>query len=343
MASKDTRHARQIFIAVGVVIIAVAVLQSFAIPDTYGKYGHFRGAAVAEAKKRAPRHVGSAACAKCHAKQARLRAKDAHAHVQCETCHGPGYKHWRGKKKIADMPTPKGKRLCLTCHQVLAARPSSFPQIEVAAHYKLVSVKDTSINCTTCHDPHEPLFMDRDLRSARLHPVVHRCRDCHAGSKRSAETTKKPEGHPAIFSCDYCHKSIVKDFANRTHKKVRCTTCHIFFRDSAFAGRIIRDTDPRFCLLCHQKGKFRRAKGPPQIVWPKHRADNGDEEDKNKVCIDCHRDNIHGKGHARAAVGDVTPASLPAAAASQPAKSDKKPDKKGDKKPAKKADKKGAK
>jgi hypothetical protein len=86
----------------------------------------------------------------------------------------------------------------------------------------------------------------------------------------------------------------VADFADRSHSDVRCTTCHLFFRESPFAGRIIRDADPRFCLLCHRNADFRSDDAPPGIDWPEHRQEMAERpEDANKRCIDCHRDAIH--------------------------------------------------
>ncbi len=117
----------------------------------------------------------------------------------------------------------------------------------------------------------------------------------------------RPKNHPAIFECKYCHSSVVKDFATRSHKKLRCTTCHIYFKETAWSGRIIRDADPRFCLLCHRGAKFRAEDAPPSIEWPSHREDMGDgPEDANKRCIDCHQDeNIHQLQTKKASGGAV--------------------------------------
>lgn len=134
--------------------------------------------------------------------------------------------------------------------------------------------------------------MDRDLRSARLHPLIQRCRDCHTG--RVSEEVPRPKEHPPIFECKYCHAPVVADFEERTHQEVRCATCHIFFRLSDFAGRILRDADPRFCLLCHKAADFRSDDAPPGIDWPDHLDDVAeDEADRKKRCIDCHRDKVH--------------------------------------------------
>jgi hypothetical protein len=174
----------------------------------------------------------------------------------------------------------------------MLARPGDFPQIVPEDHYRFVGVRDVATPCTACHNPHEPLFMDRDLRTARLHPLIHRCRDCHAG--RYDETLPRPQNHPPIFQCDYCHGQIAAEFAQRPHHRVRCTTCHLFFRESDSAGRILRDADPRFCLLCHRDADFRSSEAPPGIEWPEHREVMAEDEgDLQKRCIDCHQDRIH--------------------------------------------------
>lgn len=286
------RHAFQIF-AVVAVVVAVALAARWAlVPRNFGQYGAYRGAAVAEARQRSPRHLGEAGCVRCHERVVKLHDKDAHYRVECEVCHGPGAEHAK-KPKQARLARPKGKALCLTCHQTLAARPGPFPQVSWREHYKFVGVKGDQVPCTRCHDPHEPLYMDRDLRQARLHPLVHRCRDCHAGSARDP-AIPRPAAHPAIFECRTCHAEIAADAARRPHGKVRCSTCHLFFKQSDFAGRIIRDADPRFCLLCHREGDFRSDKAPPSIAWPGHREDVAQgPEDAAKRCIDCHRDRIH--------------------------------------------------
>jgi predicted CXXCH cytochrome family protein len=288
------KHAYPIFILVGLALVAAFVAKQSLVPPTYGQYGPYRGAAVAQARKKPTRYLGAKTCSKCHAKEAKLHAKDAHFRVQCEACHGPGAAHAKAKK--GHIKRPSGQTFCLQCHQQLAARPGAFAQIDWRKHYAFVGVKELKTPCTTCHDPHEPLYMDRDLATARLHPVVHRCRDCHTDKARD-EKTPRPANHPAIFQCKHCHKARVADFAKRAHKKVRCTTCHIFFKQSAFAGRIIRDADPRFCLLCHRDGEFRSDSAPPGIEWPGHREDVSEgPEDKNKRCIDCHKDKIHLSG-----------------------------------------------
>lgn len=287
----DYRHTVLLFVLLGVGLIGALVIRSLLVPDTFGELGSFRAAALGDARAPGTMHIGVAGCGECHEEVLALHAKDAHLAVDCEDCHGPGRMHAQDPEAHAVIK-PDGKQACLECHRALLARPGWFPQIETAAHYAFVGVADAATACTACHDPHEPLYMDRDIHSARLHPMIHRCRDCHPN--RQNEGQARPADHPPIFECAYCHAPVVNDFAERAHAEVRCTTCHIFFRLSEDAGRILRDADPRFCLLCHRNADFRSDDGPPGIEWPGHLDDVAEAEaDRKKRCIDCHRDRIH--------------------------------------------------
>ncbi len=291
-AVRDPRHHVYPVLGALVVVAVVAIAaRSVAVPETFGEYGTYRAAAVTEAMERAPRHVGEAVCEECHDDIVAIHDKDVHVHVQCETCHGPGSTHVE-KEDGTEIIRPQGKEFCLTCHRLLLARPGPFPQVRWKEHFEFVGVKDETIDCTACHDPHEPLYLDRDIHSARLHPLIQRCRDCHVGMQE--DSSAKPPDHPQVFECGYCHEEKVKDFARRTHAKVSCTTCHLFIKESSFSGRIIRDADPRFCLLCHRDAEFRSVNSAPGIDWPAHLDDVKEgPEDEGKRCIDCHRDRIH--------------------------------------------------
>jgi len=285
------RHTIRLAVIIGAAVVIALVIRSLLVPESFGVLGHYRQDAIEETARFEPRHVGHAVCADCHDDVIALHAKDAHARVPCESCHGPGATHVAAEGD-GDIRRPNGKQPCLVCHELMLARPGEFAQIVPEEHYRFVGVAQPETECTACHDPHEPLYMDRDLRTARLHPVIHRCRDCHAG--RTDESLPRPEGHPAIFQCQYCHPQIVADFAARPHNRVRCTACHIFFRESESAGRILRDADPRFCLLCHRDADFRSNQAPPGIDWPSHREDMAaTDDDLEKRCIDCHQDRIH--------------------------------------------------
>ncbi len=296
------RHTTRLFLVIGIALVLAVIVRSQLVPESFGEIGHYRADAIEEATQFELRHLGREACAECHDDIVDLHAKDAHARVPCESCHGAGAKHVAAEGD-GEIHRPEGKQVCLICHRMLAARPGEFAQIDVEAHFAFVGVEDPQTLCVDCHSPHEPLFMDRDLRQARLHPLIHRCRDCHIG--RTDDTLPRPEGHPAIFECDYCHAEVAAGFAERPHNGVRCTACHLFFKETESAGRILRDSDPRFCLLCHRDAPFRSDDAPPGIDWPDHRETMAeDDNDLDKRCIDCHQDRIHPLQTRTAAAGE---------------------------------------
>lgn len=286
----DYRHAYPLLLLVIAGAVAALTVRHFLVPATFGEHGYYRAAALDDEKARQPLHAGRAACKECHGDEAALHAKDAHATVECETCHGPGARH------IADNNVPMAKADarddCLVCHRRLDARPGAFPQVDWREHYAFVGVKDMSVACIRCHSGHEPLYLDRDLRTARLHPLIQECSSCHLG--RRDTNLKKPEGHPQIFQCDYCHPALARSFAAGAHAKLNCTTCHLFIKENNYSGRIVRNTNPRFCLLCHRKADFKGESGPPTIEWPAHiQAVSNDKADPNRPCVTCHQDQIH--------------------------------------------------
>jgi hypothetical protein len=245
---------------------------------------------MAEEQLRQTSYAGQAACEECHDDITAVHAKDVHATVQCEACHGPGLKHIDDP----DEPMLPADRRddCLVCHRQLDARPGSFPQVVWTQHYAFVGVADTNIACVRCHSGHEPLFMDRDFREARLHPLIQECADCHIG--RTDELLEQPADHPRIFHCADCHPAITASFNKNEHRDIRCTTCHLFIKENNFSGRIVRNADPRFCLLCHRKTGFKIDSGSPMIDWPAHLKDVSDDPvDPKRSCVDCHQINIH--------------------------------------------------
>ena len=286
----DFRHAVPVLVIVVVAVAVALTVRHFLVPATFGEYGHYRAAAMEDEKAHLSRHAGRAACLECHADIAALHAKDAHASVECETCHGPGAKHVKNSDE--PMRAADSRDDCLVCHRHLDARPGSFPQVDWQQHYKFVGVKDTSIACVRCHSGHEPLFTDRDLHFARLHPLIQQCGDCHVG--RTDKTLKRPDTHPRIFECNYCHAGLAKSFKQGAHAKLDCTTCHLFIKENSFSGRIVRNADPRFCLLCHRKSDFKSDSGPPMIVWPAHIGDVSKEPvDPKRSCVSCHQEQVH--------------------------------------------------
>lgn len=286
----DYSHAYPLFGIVLAILVLSLVAREFLVPPSYGQFGNYRGDAVLDAADKTPVFAGRDVCGECHEDELNYISKDVHSKVECEVCHGDGSAHIIDSN--SGMIVPNGKDQCLLCHNRLNARPGAFPQIVWQEHFETLGVTDKTTRCIQCHSPHEPLFLQRNVTESRLHPLIHRCQDCHIARKDT--DLERPPHHPEIFSCDYCHQDIVNDFKERNHQGISCTTCHLFMKLNDFSGRILRDADSRFCLLCHRSEAFKSGDFAPGISWPEHLDDVSESpEDSKKHCTDCHQMNIH--------------------------------------------------
>ncbi len=176
---KDAGH---LFRFAGLFVIAFLlfwVIRGYVVPKSFGRYGHYRAAALDDLAAHPAKFAGHQTCETCHSDVAGTHAKGAHAHVNCEACHGALYQRLpvSGQPKPnlykrfialvvtplppdppillhADDPAsvvpvkPDTAVLCVRCHAASAAKPKNFPQIVVADHY--------AAPCESCHNPHSP-------------------------------------------------------------------------------------------------------------------------------------------------------------------------------------------
>jgi hypothetical protein len=120
------------------------------VPQGFGKYGHYRPAALDAIRARPISYAGQDTCMMCHDDQAKARAAGRHAHVSCEACHGPQAAHAQANDPSASKPKlPDVANLCRRCHEQDAAKPKGFPQVATAEH-------SGGMPCNTCHQPHNP-------------------------------------------------------------------------------------------------------------------------------------------------------------------------------------------
>ncbi len=303
MGWTSLRYVRRL-LAIGITaLVGLLAVRWYLVPEGFGETGHYRAAAPVEEAAREPLLRGKAVCGGCHADEFAKHEKDVHVTVECEDCHGAGAEHVEAR--LAGKPKGEGvifrelaQANCLACHRRIEARPKLFPTIDLAEHFALVGVKDAMTPCQGCHNPHEPLFLERRVVDARIHPLIHRCTDCHA--QREVQSRPLPEGHVVTFQCRDCHADVVADYQSKTHHALDCTTCHPFRKDSEFSGRILKIGSPTFCLMCHQKRSFMDPARKPLIEsLDAHIAEYGSPDDKGKRCVDCHlEDNIHARRKA---------------------------------------------
>jgi hypothetical protein len=136
-------------IAFAIFISLFIVVRKLLVPDTFGEYGHYRGASLIDNALPEIHYAGQQACFECHQDVEDLKKEDVHSEIHCETCHGTGQKHvLSGEAK--DILKPAGREFCGNCHAKNAAKPlGAIVQVDVDKH-------NTGKNCTECHNPHQP-------------------------------------------------------------------------------------------------------------------------------------------------------------------------------------------
>lgn len=145
---RDAGHLIRPAVVLVLGLILFLVVRAAVIPKGFGQYGHYRPGYLAMARSKPIQYAGQEVCASCHDAEATVRAAGKHAHVSCETCHGPLAKH-------ADDPSalkpklPEVATLCARCHEKDQAKPKHFPQVVTAEH-------SGGMACNDCHKPHNP-------------------------------------------------------------------------------------------------------------------------------------------------------------------------------------------
>jgi hypothetical protein len=149
MASlKNAGHLLRMAAVFAAGIVLFLIVRSIFVPKTFGQYGHYRGAALAEIAAKPIMFAGHSTCESCHADISEVKSKGVHAHVACESCHGPLGKHADDPSALQPPKMDVGV-LCVRCHEANPAKPRPFPQVVSAEH-------SGGVVCDTCHQPHSP-------------------------------------------------------------------------------------------------------------------------------------------------------------------------------------------
>lgn len=145
---KDAGHLFRFAALFVIAFLVFLVVRHYVVPKSFGKYGHYRAAAMDEIAAHPMKFAGHQACEQCHSDVAATHASGMHAHVNCEACHGPLAKHADDPSSVTPK-LPDTATLCVRCHEASAARPKNFPQVKSAEH-------SGGMPCQTCHNPHSP-------------------------------------------------------------------------------------------------------------------------------------------------------------------------------------------
>jgi len=146
---KDAGHLFRLAAAFAVAFLLFLLIRGAFVPKSFGRYGHYRGDALAELAAKPINYAGHQACEACHSDVVDVKSKGKHKGVACESCHGPQAKHADDPASIqpAKLDTTS---LCPRCHTANTAKPKAFPQVVPAEH-------SGGAACDTCHKPHTPV------------------------------------------------------------------------------------------------------------------------------------------------------------------------------------------
>jgi predicted CXXCH cytochrome family protein len=180
---------RLLLILAGLLALGLIAKSLLTDPSFY-KYGHYRADVVVELAEDVPQIRGPDYCKACHGERHKEWDEGGHNAVKCEVCHGAARQHPANGK----LPLPEDTiKLCTVCHEALAARPESHPQIVVQEH---PYPHDAPVQCKVCHDPHAPKIGGA-VKAADSDP---------AASVAPAATSEEAQSMPLrINQCIGCH------------------------------------------------------------------------------------------------------------------------------------------
>lgn len=145
---KDIEHLIRLAVVMAIAAIALLFLRAAVIPRSFGQYGHYRGAAIAEIAARPVAFAGHQVCEGCHTDVVDQKKLGKHVVLSCEACHGALSNHADDPTSITPAKLDTAV-VCARCHEANSAKPKTFPQVVTADH-------SGGLACDTCHQPHKP-------------------------------------------------------------------------------------------------------------------------------------------------------------------------------------------
>lgn len=141
------KHIVRVIALIGAGVALGLIAKWYFTAPSFYEYGHYRADSVPEIAAQEPAYQGAGYCQACHGERHAQWSANSHKSVTCETCHGVAQGHPQKKGKLP-IPVDTIKR-CTLCHEMMAERPRTQPQIELAQH-------GAGQQCIVCHNPHAP-------------------------------------------------------------------------------------------------------------------------------------------------------------------------------------------
>lgn len=178
------QQVTRLLVVFAIIGIGFLLARHFLIPETFGEFGHYRGAALASAKAHEKKYAGRQECVLCHSDVEALRSGSNHRNLSCEVCHGAAGNHVAGPMEVKP-GINRERDACILCHGYDPSRPTGFPQVEPLAH-------NAPTACVSCHSPHAP----------EPPATPESCSACHGQIAR-----QKSVSHHAGLECTTCHEA----------------------------------------------------------------------------------------------------------------------------------------
>ncbi|MCX6230117.1 MAG: multiheme c-type cytochrome [Bacteroidetes bacterium] len=143
------QQVKRLLIAFVIFVALFLGVRHFLVPKTFGKYGHYDAKALEANAAHDVKYIDAQDCSNCHTDIDSLKMAGKHAKINCQTCHGPGYKHLEDPS-ANPLIKPTERAFCGKCHEKNAARPTNIiKQQDLSKH-------NPDSKCVECHNPHQP-------------------------------------------------------------------------------------------------------------------------------------------------------------------------------------------
>ncbi len=177
------KHITRLILLLVAALVVAGIAKPLLTVDSFYRFGHYRANSVPEIAAKEPVYQTPRYCENCHSERYAQWTAGNHKTVICEVCHGAAQGHPQNGK----LPIPADAvKLCTLCHEQMAGRPRTQPQIQVAQH-------SSGQQCTVCHNPHAPKIaaavakVTGDAAAGKLHAAA--CASCHGADGASPNDT----------------------------------------------------------------------------------------------------------------------------------------------------------
>ena len=142
MAGKMRKKVLLLSLIFAVIVYGVLLTYVFAISPIIKENSVKTWIQTEEAKK--PKYKQKEVCGECHYEIYLELEKGNHSLLECEVCHGVGYKHtmYRSEESIT---IDTSREACLICHEDIKGR-KAIHTVGIDHH--------AGIKCVVCHSPH---------------------------------------------------------------------------------------------------------------------------------------------------------------------------------------------